>query len=430
MTHNIICQLFDIGSIKFGDFTLKSGVHSSYYIDLRMIISYPSLLEQISELMYQKIKNIEFDLLCGVPYTALPIATSISLNHNIPMVMKRKEKKTYGTKKIIEGVYKLGDKCIIVEDVITSGASIIETVLELNKVGIQVTDAIVLINREQDGIKNLQKYDINVHSCINVSDILNFRKKSYNQRAEISSNPISMKLFNIMNDKKTNLCISIDLTKTKDIIKIIKNCGEHICMIKLHIDIIEDFSVKFIKTIQQLSKDYNFMIFEDRKFADIGNTVKHQFTDGIYNIMNWAEIINCHILPGPSIIESLKKVSIGNGLLLIAQMSSKDNLITSEYTKKCIEYANKYKDFVMGFICTGSITTNPEFIHMTPGVNINVKGDKLGQQYKTPEEVIYENGSDIIIVGRGIYSAENPEKMAKEYKEKGWNAYLKLINKN
>jgi len=90
---NLITKLFEINAVKFGEFKLKSGIMSPIYIDLRVIISYPKVLKMVAEAMWQKIENLNFDIICGVPYTALPIATAISLEHNKPMVMRRKRSK-------------------------------------------------------------------------------------------------------------------------------------------------------------------------------------------------------------------------------------------------------------------------------------------------------------------------------------------------
>jgi orotate phosphoribosyltransferase len=172
-TQQLSQRLHEIQAIKFGNFTLKSGIESPIYIDLRLIISYPGLLQDIGEAIWNKISHIPFDLLCGVPYTALPIATAISLKHQKPMLMRRKEAKGYGTKKEIEGVYSLGQQCMIIEDLITSGASILETTGPLQSEGLRISHAAVLIDREQGGRQYLKDKGIEVHSVMTISALLN-----------------------------------------------------------------------------------------------------------------------------------------------------------------------------------------------------------------------------------------------------------------
>ena len=167
----LICSLHKIGALQFGEFTLKSGQTSSIYINLRKIISYPDILRTVADAMWQKIKDCQFDLVCGVPYTALPIATCISLQHNLPMVMRRKEKKDYGTKQMIEGVFTTGQSCLVIEDLITTGGSIIETADELENAGLTVTNVIALINSEQGGKENLAK-KYRPHTILTMSQIL------------------------------------------------------------------------------------------------------------------------------------------------------------------------------------------------------------------------------------------------------------------
>lgn len=168
----VVLKLNEIGAVKFGEFKLKSGILSPIYIDLRLLISYPQLLKDVVELFWQKIKDLEFDLIIGVPYTALPIATAISLQENIPMIIRRKEVKDYGTKKAIEGVFKQGQKCLIIDDLITSGGSIFETIEPLEQEGLKVSDIIILIDREQGGKKHIEEKGYKLHALLNISDAL------------------------------------------------------------------------------------------------------------------------------------------------------------------------------------------------------------------------------------------------------------------
>lgn len=124
----------------------------------------------------KKLKN--FDIICGVPYTALPIATAVSIKTSVPMVMRRKEAKDYGTKKLIEGVYKEGDNCLIVEDVVTSGSSILETVKDLKDAGIVCQDAVVLLNREQGGANILKDNGISMHALLTLTKLMEFLKEA------------------------------------------------------------------------------------------------------------------------------------------------------------------------------------------------------------------------------------------------------------
>ncbi|QZA59300.1 orotate phosphoribosyltransferase [Candidatus Rhabdochlamydia porcellionis] len=171
-TKKMILDLFSIGSIQFGSFILKSGIASPIYIDLRRVISFPKLVKEIRDALWQLASVLEFSLICGVPYTALPLATAISLEYNVPMLMRRKEIKEYGTRSSIEGIFNKEQFCLIIEDVITTGQSILETVVPLQNLGIAVKDICVVLNREQSGVKALQKNGLFVHSLISIYEIL------------------------------------------------------------------------------------------------------------------------------------------------------------------------------------------------------------------------------------------------------------------
>lgn len=243
------------------------------------------------------------------------------------------------------------------------------------------------------------------------------------QRASLTKNSTAKRLFELMVRKQTNLAVAADVTTSAELLRLADLLGPEIAILKTHIDIISDFTPDLPKRLRNLADKHDFQLFEDRKFADIGNTVKHQFRDGIYNIASWADIINAHTLPGPGIIEGLCEAASGQGLLLLGQMSSKGTLFTPEYTAATVSMAEAYPDFVFGFICQERISANPAHIHMTPGVSLAAKGDALGQQYNTPEAVIGERGSDVIIVGRAIIHATDPSSEAKRFRESALQAF-------
>lgn len=175
---DIVLKLHDIGAIKFGTFTLKSGIVSPIYIDLRECISFPKLLQAIAEEMWKKTAHKKFDRVCGVPYTALPMASYLSIKYECPMVMRRKEAKDYGTKKIIEGVFEKDHNCLILEDLITSGASIMETIAPLEDVGIKVSDIVVFLDRQQGGQKKVEEKGYKLHSVVTMEEALNILQEN------------------------------------------------------------------------------------------------------------------------------------------------------------------------------------------------------------------------------------------------------------
>ncbi|BBB15266.1 orotidine 5'-phosphate decarboxylase [Candidatus Rickettsiella viridis] len=252
------------------------------------------------------------------------------------------------------------------------------------------------------------------------------KKLPYTDRLNYCVNKTAKRLCEIIASKQSNLCLSADITDSEKLLNLVDRVGSEICLLKTHIDILSDFDANFLIALKVLAQKHTFLIFEDRKFADIGHTVKQQYAGGLYKIVEWADISNAHTVPGPGIIQGLQEVGSfkQRGLLLLAEMSSVGSLARGSYTQASVKMAEDYTDFVMGFIAQRQLTQNPGLIHMTPGVQWHQVDDSLGQRYILPEQAILENGTDIIIVGRGIYQASDPLLEARRYREAAWEAYL------
>lgn len=168
----IIDSLITIGAVKFGTFTLKSGIQSPIYIDLRIVVSFPDLLKKIALAMKSMAVPLQFDRVAGIPYTALPIATAFSLETGCPMIYSRKEQKQYGTGQQIEGIWKEKDRVLIIDDLITNGASKQECFDVFENCGMVVSDVIVLIDREQGGKQRIEKNGYTLFALISIFEIL------------------------------------------------------------------------------------------------------------------------------------------------------------------------------------------------------------------------------------------------------------------
>jgi len=171
---NIADRLLSAGCIKFGDFTLKSGLQSPIYIDLRQIISYPKLLAEIAQVYLPILKNLQFSRIAGLPYAAIPIATAISLAGNYPMIYPRKEVKTYGTKAEIEGEYHVGETVLVIDDLATTGGSKFEAIEKLTGVGLVVKDVVVLVDRQSGAKESLEQAGYAMHAVLTIGRLLEY----------------------------------------------------------------------------------------------------------------------------------------------------------------------------------------------------------------------------------------------------------------
>ncbi|MDR1316593.1 MAG: orotidine-5'-phosphate decarboxylase [Spirochaetales bacterium] len=460
----LILSLETSGLVRFGtQFVLKSGKVSPFYIDLRNVVSRPDLFRNMSDMLTEKIRGLEFDVISGIAYTALPYAAVVAERLGKPLIFQRKEEKSYGLGGSIVGDFKPGDKCLVIDDLVTTGESKIETAECFEAAGLIVKDFVVFIDRSLHAAADMERRGYNLHSLVtleeilhtlqaekrisacDVSDAINFTKSldAENALERCIDNPFARKLSSLMERKKTNLILSLDASNSRDFFRLLEAAASEIAMVKVHVDILEDFDPSFPVRLSALAEEGDFYILADRKFADIGNTARLQYRGGMYRIADWADSVTVHMISGNGILDGLfgdspqgeaaygpRPSRTRGSAFLLARMSSKGNLINEGYTRKVIETGRTHPQWVAGYIGHGTTVSDLRRFRdklprgqllLMPGVQLQQGKDNLGQQYMSLEEAI-EGGADGVIVGRGIYGAADPLSAAKMYREQGWRA--------
>jgi uridine monophosphate synthetase len=169
--------LHDLGCVRFGDFTLVSGQHSPIYLDLRLLVSNPAVLRRVAEAYTEILGSLSFDRLAAIPYAALPIATAVALEMDMPLIYPRKEVKEHGTRKGIEGEFQEGERVVVLDDLITTGGSKLRAIEPLEEAGLEVEDVVVLVDRGQGGGDELSEQGYRLHSVLDLGEMLEILTK-------------------------------------------------------------------------------------------------------------------------------------------------------------------------------------------------------------------------------------------------------------
>ena len=177
-------QLFDVGAIKFGAFRLKlhekepDAPLSPIYIDLRVLRSFPPVMDSAVEVYMELISGLKFDLLADVPTAATPVVAILSHLMKVPMVSPRKDDKGHGISRKIDGAFETRQTALLIDDLITRAESKLEAISALEANGLTVKDVVVLVDREQGGAKQLETAGYKLHCAFKLSEILQFYRQA------------------------------------------------------------------------------------------------------------------------------------------------------------------------------------------------------------------------------------------------------------
>jgi uridine monophosphate synthetase len=400
-------QLLTNNIIQFGEFILKSGQKSSVYINLKNLISHPNLLSGINQYLsaflssYTNKKNTR---LCGVPYGGIPISTGLSMITGMSQILLRKEQKTYGTKKLIEGEYSRGDNIIVIEDVITSGTSVRETIETLTAEGLNVVKVISIVFRGTPEVEDELVKNYNFSYIFNMGELVTGSSKNSSVSSEEYDTKMTYEMLKYK--KQSNIFIALDRRYTlAELLNLVETLGDNVFGFKVHNEILgltytENYSFYLA------CKEKNIMVWEDRKFNDIGNTIQKQ--------LEYYETIRDFVSIVPtSGMESIVNLETSLKFLVLCEMSSSNNLFTPVVKNGILDIVFTNPDKFAGIICQDlELISFCKYQYMNlltimPGINLSSSGDNRGQQYRDPRTFSKGETPDLYVVGRGITNSEN-----------------------
>jgi uridine monophosphate synthetase len=169
----VAAAMFDSGLLKFGEFTLKSGIVSPFYIDLRQAQSFPdtfaAIIDAYSEMLADTNESV---FLAGVPEAATPLAAALGYKLHRPLLQPRKVVKDHGTKSSVEGAFAAGDHVVLVDDLITKGDSKLEAITQVEAAGLVIDKFIVLVDREQGGLDMIRGEGYTIEAAFGITTLI------------------------------------------------------------------------------------------------------------------------------------------------------------------------------------------------------------------------------------------------------------------
>ncbi|KAL7063704.1 hypothetical protein AAHC03_01689 [Spirometra sp. Aus1] len=368
-------------------------------------MSDPALLNELATHLWNmvaKIDDPQFDLVSGVPAAAVPLATCIALKTKIPMILCRKAAKDYGTKRVVEGIWKKGQHCLVVEDVVTYGDSVAETTDLLRASGLIVKHAVVVVERQQGATQNLaMNRNVKLHALLTFNDLLMTllkdgriseervqAAKDYNAKWQFTSlrpvgslsdvhfaPEVGQLLFHHMKTKSSRLCLTVDNpASAEEVISLAERFAPKLCALMLHPELVSDFSPDFTSRLRLLANKKGFLLIADRKLADVGEVITHQLTGGQFRLADWCDLLTIHALTGTDQLAALRKLkesakrSVPLSGLIVGEVDATGSLIDLEYKSHCVKLAIKYSDVVLGFLSTKELSDVPQSLLSKTGL--------------------------------------------------------------
>jgi orotidine 5'-phosphate decarboxylase subfamily 1 len=301
---------------------------------------------------------------------------------------------------------------------------------------VNISHAFVIVDREERRhalfTEAVNTSRLTLESLLTMDDIrtAQLERKSLAERGKLATNPITKKLFDIAHRKQTRVIVAIDTPDPSEVLELIDQVGKNVCCVKLHFDAIDfsrvEFDVdEFFRRMNEFRHRDEWLLFEDRKYLDIAKTVELQHANTRYIYGGSLDLVTSFTIASEHTIEGIAKAEKLNpdnqlGVLLIAELSTKGNIVPSENYDRCMALSQS-NNIVAGVICQARHGDTPDNIaYITPGVRINTTSDKSDQQYRTPTEAIERDRCDFIVVGRGICESHSPFVTSTIYKTMSW----------
>ncbi len=170
---NVALSLHKYGILQFGEFKLKSGLMSPFYIDMRIVQSFPEALHNITAIYAELLKDLPQDIkLAGIPEAGIPLATAVGYETNRPLIQPRAKVKEHGKGKLIEGDWKPGDKVAIIDDLVAKGDSKLESIDRFKECGLEVVGFYLLLDREMGGKEIVEKAGYSLEAAMTITEAL------------------------------------------------------------------------------------------------------------------------------------------------------------------------------------------------------------------------------------------------------------------